>query len=148
MSTPARPPVPSPVLIYGRLGLIPFLAPAPAAWLWPDLAPAAGMLLAVYAALILSFLGGARWGLAVAAPKVDGRIVSLAMLPSLAGLALLMLPEAWRGWQLAGLAAAHALQGLWDLRATTVPAWYASLRGQLTLAALAGLVLGVAAFAL
>lgn len=148
MSTPARPPVPSPVLLYGRLGLIPFLAPAPAAWLWPDLAPAAGMLLAVYAALILSFLGGARWGLAVAAPKVDGRIVSLAMLPSLAGLALLMLPEAWRGWQLAGLAAAHALQGLWDLRATTVPAWYAGLRGQLTLAALAGLALGVAAFGL
>ena len=150
MTTPATPPVPvpAPVLLYGRLGLIPFLAPAPAAWLWPDLAPAAGAVLAVYAALILSFLGGARWGMAVAAPRIDGRIVSLAMLPSLAGLALLMLPEAWRGWQLAGLAAAHALQGLWDLRATTVPAWYASLRGQLTLAALAGLALGVAAVGL
>jgi hypothetical protein len=148
MSIPPSPPVPAPVLFYGRLGLIPFLAPAPAAWLWPHLAPMAGMLLAVYAALILSFLGGARWGMAVPAPKVDDRLVALSMLPSLAGLALLMLPEAWRGWQLAGLAAAHALHGLWDLRATTVPAWYASLRGQLSLAALAGLALGVAVFGL
>jgi hypothetical protein len=131
------------VLRLGRLGLIPFLAPGLAGWIWPASAPAAGAALAVYAALILSFLGGGRWGMAVAAQQVDGRIVSLAMLPSLAGFALLMLPAEARGWQLAGLAAAHILQGAWDLRATTVPPWYAGLRGQLTLVAVAGLALGL-----
>ena len=143
MTTKAKTSAPPWVLHYGRLGLIPFLLPAPAGWIWPALVPLAGSALAVYAALILSFLGGARWGMAVTARVVDNRIVSLAMLPSLAGFALLMLPAEWRGWQLAGLAAAHGLQGIWDLRATTVPDWYAGLRVQLTLVALSGLVLGM-----
>ena len=137
-------PTPTWVLIYGRLGLIPFLAPGIIGWIWPAYAPLAGSTLAVYAALILSFLGGGRWGMAVACPDVDNRIVSLAMLPSLAGFALLMLPADQRLWQLGGLAVAHMLQGVWDLRAKAVPAWYASLRGQLTLAALVGLALGMA----
>ena len=138
---------PRPVLFYGRLGLIPFLAPGLAGWLWPATEPLAGTALAVYAALILSFLGGGRWGMAVAAPHVATRIVSLAMLPTLAGFGLLMIPAEWRGWQLSGLALANLVQGLWDMRATTVPAWYASLRGQLTLFALIGLALGLAVFA-
>jgi hypothetical protein len=131
------------VLRYGRLGLIPFVAPGLVGLVSPVAAPIAGAALAAYAALILSFLGGARWGIAVTAPVVNNTTVSLAMLPSLAGFALLMLPAEWRGWQLAGLGAAHMLQGLWDLRSTTVPAWYASLRGQLTLGALLGLALGI-----
>jgi ribose/xylose/arabinose/galactoside ABC-type transport system permease subunit len=144
----SNPPVSTPraVLIYGRLGLIPFLAPVLIGWLWPVAAPIAGAALAVYAALILSFLGGGRWGIAVAALRVEPRIVSLAMLPTLAGFGLLMIPAEWRGWQMAGLAVAHLVQGLWDMRATTVPAWYASLRGQLTLFALVGLALGLAVF--
>jgi len=146
MPTHAKIATPPWVLLLGRLGLIPFLAPGVAGWLWPAVAPVAGAALAVYAALILSFLGGARWGAAVTAARIDNRIVSLAMLPSLAGLALLMLPADWRGWQLAGLGGVLIVQGLWDMRATTVPAWYAGLRGQLTLAALAGLALGVAVF--
>ena len=139
-STPAR------VLRLGWLGLIPFLAPALVGWLWPIGAPIAGAALAIYAALILSFLGGGRWGMAVAAPHVENRIVSLAMLPTLTGFGLLMVPAEWRGWQLSGLALAHLVQGLWDMRATSVPAWYASLRGQLTLFALVGLALGLAVF--
>ena len=143
MTTNAPTPTPPWVLRYGRLGLIPFVAPGLAGWIWPAAIPQAGTALAVYAALILSFLGGGRWGMAIAAPRVDSRIVSLAMLPSLAGFGLLMLPAEHRAWQLAGLAAAHILQGLWDLRATTVPGWYAGLRGQLTLVALTGLALGL-----
>lgn len=135
------------ILFYGQLGLIPFLAPSVVGWLWPAAASLAGSALAIYAALILSFLGGARWGMAIQVPSVDNRIVSLAMLPSLVGFALLLLPSEYRGWQLAGLAAAHLLQGAWDLRAANVPTWYASLRGRLTLGAVLGLVLGVAVFA-
>ena len=148
MPTDTRPAPPNRVLGYGRLGLIPFLAPGPLALLAPDLAPTAGLALAVYAALILSFLGGGRWGMAVGTAEVDNRIVSLAMLPSLAGYALLMMPEESRGWQLAGLAAAHILQGLWDFRSTKAPVWYRGLRGQLTLGAVAGLALGVVVFGL
>jgi hypothetical protein len=148
MPTETRPAPPNRVLGYGRLGLIPFLAPGPLALLAPDIAETAGLALAVYAALILSFLGGGRWGMAVGQAEVDNRVVSLAMLPSLAGYALLMLPAEGRGWQLAGLAAAHILQGLWDLRATSVPVWYRGLRGQLTLGAVVGLALGVVVFGL
>lgn len=137
---------PSWILFYGQLGLIPFIAPSVVGWFWPAAVPLAGSALAIYAALILSFLGGGRWGMAIQAPSVDNRIVSLAMLPSLAGFALLLLPSEHRGWQLAGLAAAHVLQGAWDLRAANVPMWYADLRGRLTLAAVMGLVLGIAVF--
>jgi hypothetical protein len=135
------------ILFYGQLGLIPFFAPSLLGWFWPTAAALAASALAIYAALILSFLGGGRWGMALQAPSVDNRVVSLAMLPSLAGFALLLLSSEYRGWQLAGLAAAHMLQGAWDLRAATVPTWYAGLRGRLTLAAVLGLVLGIVVFA-
>ena len=132
-------------LRLGYAGLLPFLAGAVLVWLVrPEVHPYVALALSGYAAVILSFLGGGRWGMAVAAPDLDNRIVSLAMLPSLAGFALLMLPAEQRLWQLGGLAGAHILQGIWDLRARSAPAWYASLRGQLTLTALIGLALGMA----
>lgn len=146
MTTSTTPSAPAWVLRYGRLGLLPFIAPGLAALVWPDTAAVGGLALAVYAALILSFLGGGRWGIEVSSTDVDSRIISLAMLPTLAGFALLMLPAEARGWQLAGLAAAHVVQGFWDLRSSNLPVWYAGLRGQLTVAAVAGLLLGVSVF--
>ena len=132
--------MPSSVLIYGLLGLIPFLAPPLAAMLMPAAAPIAGLILAVYGALILSFLGGARWGLAIAMPDPSAGIISLAMLPSILGLGLLLVPD--RKIQLVGLAVALALHWLWDARATAVPSWYARLRTPLTAGALIGLLTG------
>jgi hypothetical protein len=66
--------------------------------------------------------------------------VSLAMLPSLAGLGCLLLPTP----QLTqfGLAAALALHWLWDARAPGLPAWYGTLRGLLTAGAVTGLIAG------
>ena len=101
--------------------------------------PLAGVVAGVYGALILSFLGGARWGLEVARPQPRVAVVSLAMLPSLVGLVLLLLPSDWRSLQLWGLAAALLLHWLWDVRAAGLPPWYPRLRTILTLGAVTGL---------
>ncbi|HKX95816.1 MAG TPA: DUF3429 domain-containing protein [Methylibium sp.] len=50
----------------GQAGLLPFVAGALAAWAAPEgLRAGAGFALQAYAALIISFLGGMHWGLAV-----------------------------------------------------------------------------------
>lgn len=135
--------IPPVVLIYGVLGWIPFLAPPLAGWLIPDLRPLALDILSHYGALILSFLGGARWGLAVGKPEPSARVVSLAMLPTLVGLGLLLLPPFPR---LLGLAAALGILCLWDLRGAGLPAWYGRLRVILTVGAVAGLLFGAGVF--
>ena len=132
-------PVPRVVAIYGALGLIPFWAPSVIAWSRPDLAAPMRDALAFYAALILSFLGGARWAFDVARPRPSAIVVSLAMLPTLVGLGLLLAPERAR---LPGLAAALAVIGLWDMRPGDPPAWYPLLRGLLTFGAVGGLLVG------
>ncbi len=139
MTTPA---IPRAVLAYGLLGLIPFLMPPLAGWLLPQARPAAVLVLALYAGLILSFLGGARWGMAVKAPFPPTLEVSLAMLPTLAGLALLLLPASLDQFRLLGLALALAVHWLWDLRGDGLPSWYGRLRTVLTAGAVAGLVSG------
>ena len=134
------PPVPVSVLAYGLLGLVPFVAPPVVGLLWPELAPVAAWVQAVYGAVILSFLGGARWGLAVREPAPNVVVVSLAMLPSLAALALLLLPASMREVQLGGLAVLLVLHWIWDVRAPGLPDWYAGLRNLLTLGAVAAIV--------
>jgi hypothetical protein len=131
--------MPGVVLGYGLLGLVPFLAPPLVGAVMPAAKPMAASILALYAALILSFLGGARWGLAIGRPVPDPLVVSLAMLPTLAALALLLAPEPIR---LPGLAAGLALHWLWDLPSASPPAWYPALRSILTAGAVVGLLAG------
>jgi ribose/xylose/arabinose/galactoside ABC-type transport system permease subunit len=133
------PPIPRIVLIYGLLGLIPFLAPPLIGWFLPGYRTPAASVLALYGALILSFLGGARWGLAVGHPGPDAGVVSLSMLPTLAGLALLLAPDPVR---LPGLAATLAFHWLWDTSSAGLPAWYPRLRSLLTAGTVVGLVAG------
>lgn len=141
-SSPSRPSIPSVCLVYGLLGLIPFLAPPVLALAWPGLSDLAGRGVALYGGLILSFLGGGRWGLALIAPAPDRRVIGLSMLPTLVGLALLLAPASARGLQLCALAAALAADGIWDIRSSAVPDWYPRLRALLTVGAVAGLGLG------
>lgn len=133
---------PKVVLIYGVMGLSGFLVPPLAAFLVPDCRDLALRLLIAYAALILSFLGGARWGLAVARPAPSPLTVSLAMLPTLFALGLLALPATLRSWQIGGLILGLALHGLWDIRARGLPDWYPGLRTLLSSGAVAGLIAG------
>ena len=137
LKSPARP-----FLVYGVLGLIPFLAPPLVGVICPGLLSVSGAIQAIYAALILSFLGGTRWTLAAISARPGPGVVTLTMLPTLAGLALLLLPAQARALQLAGLGLALAAQGVWDARAQGMPEWYKGLRSRLTLAAMAGLALG------
>jgi len=130
------------VLIYGLLGLSGFFGPPLVGVMVPAYRDAAMLLLIAYAALILSFLGGARWGLAVARPSPSPLTVSLAMLPTLFALGLVILPADMRIWQVGGLIGGLALQWLWDIRAKGVPAWYPALRTVLSGGAIAGLIAG------
>ena len=136
------PGTPRVVLIYGLLGLIPFLAPPVLGGLFPDWSAFAAQGLALYGGLILSFLGGARWAMAVRQAPVKGWVVSLAMLPTLVALALLLLPADRRAAQLAGLAVALLIHGVWDIRSRGLPDWYPRLRLVLTLGGVIGLTAG------
>jgi len=98
---------------------------------------------AVYAALILSFLGGARWGLAVRDASPNPMVVGLAMTPTLAGLAGLVFIHGEFRLQLLALAAALTLSWAWDFSAKALPPWYGRFRTVLTLGAVGGLCVGV-----
>ncbi|WP_293494892.1 DUF3429 domain-containing protein [Phenylobacterium sp.] len=142
LDTPTTPPVPRVVLIYGVLGLVPFLAPPLVGLLAPDQSGLAGTALALYGGLILSFLGGARWGMAIGEDRPRAFTITVAMIPTVAGLDLLLLPPQAQTEKLLGLAAALALHLLWDLRSNGPPAWYPRLRILLTLGAMTGLIAG------
>lgn len=72
----------------------------------------------VYAAVILSFLGGIRWG-RVMAGGASGAGYVLAVLPSLWAFPALFLPVPWA---LSALAVGFALALWFDTRADTLPA--------------------------
>ena len=143
--------VPQPAGWLGGLGAVPFLGLAIAMHL---LDGAHQMLVAhallTYGAVILSFLGGVHWGLAVGSNRNSdnrqfvARLV-LSVLPSLAGWAALLATETTG---LLILATAIATM-LWvDLRATQAghaPPWYPKLRIPRTLVVVAALLFGASA---
>ena len=145
MSKTAIPPVP---LLLGLAGLIPFWALAIGLSLHGALGVAQPQLdaaLATYGAIIVSFLGGIRWGLAVPAGDAARHYV-IAVVPSLVAWALLAAPEPWR---LAGLGLAALALGAIDLdlvRCGMAPRWFGVLR--LILSGGAGLALWIGAFSL
>lgn len=144
-----NPPLP---FVLGLSGLIPFWALALAvATGWPRALPpgeAAG-LLATYGATILSFLGGIRWGIAVATPRADQPRVAtdyvFGVTPQLFAWGALALPDPWR-FVVLGLGV--LLLGPIDRNLVArglAPDWFGRLRVLLSLGA--GAALFVAAFA-
>ena len=146
----AIPPAP---LVLTLAGLLPFVAGAAAIhWFGEDVArqASAKLVLILYAAVILSFLGGVRWGVEMSAGPERPRFGRLAVsvTGALAGWAL-----AW--WAtLGGLAPSQFLvfsglfvaHWLWDtLASRDLPAWYDGLRTIATLGAVAALIAGWAA---
>jgi hypothetical protein len=95
MSNYIEPSLPRGMLVLGWSGVLPFLQAVLAALVLPQWAGLAAAVFVSYGAVILSFLGGARWGRALAEDVGPGRFVE-AVLPSLIGFsALLMLHTAW-----------------------------------------------------
>ena len=136
--------VPPAAVLLGAAGAVPFGLAAAAQWLTlphlpADAAQAAGI---VYAAVILSFLGGIRWGTALElrSPRRQTSDFILSVLPALAGWIAVMLPGLL-GVSL--LIAGFLLQAQWDVVNADrgrLPAWFGRLRMGLTAAAVLSLI--------
>jgi hypothetical protein len=112
----------------GQAGLLPFIAGALLVWLVHDeLRPYTEHALAIYAAVIVSFLGGIHWGVALRQARPDPRLLAWGVAPSLlAWVAAMMPPSAGLALLGAALVAgylvdrrlypAHGLQGWLTLR--------------------------------
>jgi len=133
--------IPAGALVLGFAGLIPFVAGGVLVWLpqLQNIAPTIAPVVFFYAALIVSFLGGVRWGAAMQNATTGtalARELSASVIPTLITLAcyILSLPAA-----LAMLLILIISQGLVDIlavRQKKLVAWYAPLR--LLLSAVAG----------
>ena len=101
----------------------------------------AGLWLQTYSAVILSFLGGIRWGMAVATPAASPAPLVFSVLPALAGWAILpfaiiLMPG--ENWYL-GYAGLFALQLIWDWNSRSVPQWFREIRLLISLVVIASL---------
>ena len=102
--------IPRTALLLGYAGVLPFAALAMGYVIGEYAAALQGFLL--YGGLILSFLGGVRWG-AAASPQPSSRALALSVLPSLWAFACLTLPGSLTGvW---GLLLGFATLGIADL---------------------------------
>lgn len=120
------------VSIVAFAGLVPFAAGL-LFTLKPELAPLNILIveraIIGFGAVILSFLGGVRWGLRLQGGAGDNLTFIMGMLGALGGLVMLLIPYQFA---LIILVVGFTLQGLWDVRSSGVPAHYASLRGIMT----------------
>ncbi len=99
---------------------------------WPLFDGFALQVFIVYSAVILSFLGGIRWGLAARTEQAPASEYVIAIAPSLVAVTAVLLPRPH--WQVLVLAAGFAAVGLVDhLRPAGMPTWLHDLRWQLTL---------------
>jgi hypothetical protein len=103
--------------------------------------------LAAYGAVILSFTGGIRWGIAVMMEEQDnaGREYAISVVPSLLAWGVLLLPPSW---QLGSLAVLIVIAGLIDYGMVcreNAPEWFGNLRLILAGGAAAALILAAIA---
>ncbi len=138
--------IPSPALWLGLAGLLPFIGTAIALWFGSaDSQAAMVFALLTYGAVILSFLGGVRWGALLQDRVALERTTPLAasVTPSLLGWAALLLPPVYG---LITLIAGLAAQFLSDWKASQVaalPAWYGRLRVTLTTGAIVSMMIAL-----
>lgn len=121
------------VLGYG--GVIPFLAAAANSVIGAPLtAEFALRVFVAYGAVILSFLGGIRWGIGLHPDASPGRELTLSVIPSLwAGACLLLPTTEFSVW---GLLTGFLAMGLIDRYSPplAMPPWMRRLRLHLTIA--------------
>jgi hypothetical protein len=139
--------IPLPARVLGIAGVIPFVAGVLAALLTPAVKPEAGAALLAFGAVILSFLGGIRWGFAVLEGGEAGwSAYSMSALPPFV---------AWFGAAAGGpvglLTLAIAL-GLWYFAeraappSIALPGWYMRHRGMLTATTVLSLIIAAVAW--
>lgn len=129
---------------FGGSGLLPFVGLAAMALLAPEAAQRGWALdgLHLYGAVILSFIGGCRWGFSCAGfgPGPTAQALMIAVAPSLYGWAAVWLAAASAAGPI--LAVGFALMLIEDMRATRAgetPAWWPRLRAPLSVGAMIAL---------
>ncbi|ADM08640.1 hypothetical protein PB2503_02817 [Parvularcula bermudensis HTCC2503] len=131
----------------GALGVISFAVGALAAWV-PLFGEASGALLSwilVYGAVILSFMAGTIWGVAIKESRA-GRLV-WAVIPALVGWAATLPPYLLPGdggsdvWRLATLIVAFGALLISELIDRDWDSWYLTLRVRLSLAVMTFLLI-------
>lgn len=140
---------PGAALVLGVLGILPFVVFALASHLTEGFIQAqAWFALTAYGAVILSFLGGVHWGMAIArnypATIMTPRLI-ISVVPSLFGWAALMMPTVIG---LLTMALAYGAMLWTDFHATRLghaPAWYPRLRLPLTAGVVLCLLVGAIA---
>lgn len=130
-------------LVLGVLGLVPFVAlpivsiagpslPLPA-WIGAHLTVPA---LLLYAAVILSFMGGVQWGLAMrpgyAESSTESRRYGISVLPALLAWLALLVDTRTGLFCLAVGFVALLIYDIWTVRRGEAPNWYERLRLGLT----------------
>jgi hypothetical protein len=121
--------------ILGLLGLVPIVIPTALLLYAGDRFIAFNLLVTAvggYSAVILSFLGGIRWGSSLMTSVSGKGTLIVSILPALVGWILLFVPAPWI---FAGFAVAFLLQGIWDVFAIqrgALPLYFRKLRITLT----------------
>lgn len=145
--TELRPATPVAAWLPGALGVIPFAVSAglfafgPERWAGPAL-----LTLLTYSAVILSFLGGIRWGMELGQNphRPSMPLLFASTVPALAGWAILAAPGGVTpDFQIAALMICLLFQWLWDTQSPNLPGWYPRLRTFLTLGAVVSLAVGL-----
>lgn len=124
--------------LLGYAGVLPFLICAINLFTeWPLFTGFALQVFVIYSAVILSFLGGIRWGLALQQQPLSTGALILSVMPSLVALSCLLLSTPLS--QIIALTIAFTAQGLLDWRHAPagMPDWMISLRLRLTIIVLA-----------
>lgn len=86
----------------------------------------------VWSALILSFLGGIRWGFAIAHEPFENRNLALSVIPSILAWFVLLLPDAYT---ILALLLLFCIHGAWDsfyINQGKVAPWFGKIRITLT----------------
>lgn len=137
-------PIPRMALALGLAGLLPFIAAASAMWMPMEWFPGTRALTfgTLYGGLILSFLGGIRWGAALApiGARRQALVFAGSVVPLLVALAALLLPPVLG---LSVLIAGFLLMALWDVMTVEqgrLPQWFGLLRMILTTGAVLSLL--------
>ncbi len=140
--------IPLPALLLGLVGLVPFVAAAIASVvLEAPFKARASFSLGAYGAVILSFLGGVKWGAALHDAKAlkQWTPLVLSVVPSIIAWFALLLPSMY---SLSLLAVALVGQNYLDSQSVqqgVVPGWYGRLRMILTTGAVLSVLLGLVA---
>lgn len=122
-------------VILGWLGVVPFVALAVLGWT-PQPPIWGNAVFVAYSAVILSFLGGIRWGRAMSQDSAAPVEFLRSVMPSLLAWPALLLPL---DTAVPALALGHAVALIFDTRADQLPspAWFRRLRIALSLSVIA-----------